>query len=191
MCRRPLCRISYRRTKNAITLKCVLVPSGILLKILSLREAAHNHSCLGLCRDPRAGHASPGGRTPVIPPPPLAILGEPVTTTYVVDSMMVVLTKRKTSKPSTWSQGTVVTLGWKGCFIATGGCPPVVLMEVLVRVGTPVCVRGRGKAWGALTGPQKITQGVSVSPGVARPHGGVSPLLGGSCAWVDPAISSL
>ena len=27
-----------------------------------------------------------GGRTPVIPPPPLAILGEPVLTKYMVDS---------------------------------------------------------------------------------------------------------
>ena len=59
----------------------------------------------------------PGERTPVTLPPSLAILGEPVPTT------MVVLTKRRTSKPFTKILGTVVTLGWKGCFIATGGCP--------------------------------------------------------------------
>ena len=32
---------------------------------------------------------------PVIHPPPLAILGEPIPTTYVVDSMMVIVTKRE------------------------------------------------------------------------------------------------
>ena len=90
----------------------------------------------------------PGGRTPVIPPFPLAILGEPVPTTYVVDSLMVIVTKRRTSKPCTRIQGTVVTLEREGCFLATGGASPPVLKEVLVRVRTPVCVRGRGKAWG-------------------------------------------
>ena len=34
-------------------------------------------------------------RTPVIHPRPLAILGEPVPTMYVVDSMMVILTKKE------------------------------------------------------------------------------------------------
>ena len=82
----------------------------------------------------------------VIPPSPLTILGDPVPTMYVVDSMMVVLTKRRTSKPSTRIQGTMVTLGWKGCFITTRGTSPSVLMEVLVRVGTPVCIKEWGKA---------------------------------------------
>ena len=88
-------------------------------------------------------------RTPVIPTPPLDILVEPVPNTYVVDSMMVVLTKRWTyKKPSTQIQGTMVTPGWKGCFITTGGeggrVPSGV--EVSVSVGTPVCLRGWGKA---------------------------------------------
>ena len=57
---------------------------------------------------------SPGRKTSLIPPPSLDILGEHVPTTYVVDSMMVVLTKRRTSKPFTRIQGAVVILGWKG-----------------------------------------------------------------------------
>ena len=75
-------------------------------------------SILGMCNPPQgalpaavsAGAAvdQGGGTRPSSPPPLLAILGEPVPTTYVVDSMMVALTKRRTSKPSTrmlWSPG--------------------------------------------------------------------------------------
>ena len=115
----------------------------------------------GCCHKRALSHESTGGswRCQKAAPPyvsaglrhhsPLAILGEPVPTTYVVDSMMVIVTKRRTSKPCTRIQGTVVTLGGEGCFIVTGGASPPVLMEVSVRVGTPVCVRGQGKAWGS------------------------------------------
>ena len=80
-----------------------------------------------------------GRVSPVVPPRPIALLGQPVPTTYVVDSMMVLVTNRRTSKPCTRILGTVVTLGEEGCFIAPGGASPLVLMEDSVRIGTPVC----------------------------------------------------
>ena len=62
--------------------------------------------------------------TPVILPPSFTTPGEPVPTTYVVDSSLTnKLVKRNTSKPIRF-QGTVVVLVGVGCSIASGGVPP-------------------------------------------------------------------
>ena len=76
-------------------------------------------------RETGVGHTAVSGDWAVIPPPSLAILGEPVPTTYVVDSRVTnVLVKRRTSNPSICFQGTLVALGERLLHCYRGGRPP-------------------------------------------------------------------
>ena len=105
---------------------------------------------------------SPVGRTPVVPPLPLTILGEPLPTTYVVDSIIVIVTKRRASKSCTRIQGTVVTLGEEA---ASSHPPPSSGADgSLGQSRDPSLLGGEGEGLGGPEGATKTDTGVVSLP---------------------------
>ena len=133
-----------------------------------------------------------GGRTPVILPPPLAILGEPFPTTYVVDSSIWPIIGQKEDLEASLLPGDRGRPGRSRLLCCYQRESPRVLTVSLVGVRTPVCVSG----WGGVGG-LRVTRAdtISISPpwGVvsSSPHGEVNPLRSGSSFWANPANSSL